>query len=352
MKTKTITFTIAFTALILCLGVFLFPLAVYASQSPQDGNRPTVTTTIAGDALRIEASGGFLGVEAIFVNGIRFNFRVDGVLRLDLVDFRYSDELSIHAVDFAGNRSNTLFIANPHYVGRTSQATHQQGIPVTSPNPFTPDGQASVLDNARSHDDKEFFTFTTPAGNVFFLVVDRQRGTDNVYFLNAVTEQDLIALAEQSGTQINVASTGGIPVATTPQTPDEQPDTDETEQPDTPTTDSGGGNGTMIFLLVAMAIAGGVGYYFKIVRPKQQGNDDYDDEDEDEDEDLGDELEFENELEADDEDEISRVRLLIEKPSIYILIHRQTQQKFIFPSVHSVCIYNRFFYESWPIFKL
>ena len=303
MKTKTI----AFTALMLCLGVFLFPLAAHASQNLQDGNRPTVTATIVGDALRIEASGGFLGVEAIFVNGIRFNFRVDGVLRLDLVDFRYSDEISIHAVDFAGNRSNTLFIANPQYIGRTSQATPPQGgIPVTSPNPFTPDGQASVLDNARSHDDKEFFTFTTPAGNVFFLVVDRQRGSDNVYFLNAVTEQDLIALAEQSGTEITVASTGGIPVATTPQTPDEQPDTDETEQSETPTADSGGGNGTMIFLLVAMAIAGGVGYYFKIVRPKQQGNSDYDDEDEDEDEDLGDELEFENELEADDEDENSR----------------------------------------------
>lgn len=32
--------------------------------------------------------------------------------------------------------------------------------------------------------------------NVFYLVIDKQRDTENVYFLNAVTESDLMALAE------------------------------------------------------------------------------------------------------------------------------------------------------------
>ena len=291
---------IAFTALMLCVGAFLFPQAAYASQNQQSGS-PTVTATVEGEALRIEASGGFLGVEAIFINSQRFNFRVDGVLSVDLMAFRDSDNIAVHAVDFAGNMSNTVNLANPHYIGRTAQATPPQGIPVTPSNPFTPAGQASVLDNATSHDDKEFFTFTTPAGNIFFLIVDRQRGTDNVYFLNAVTEQDLIALAAQSGTEINVVG-GGIPVSTIPQTPDEQPEPGEDERTAPPPADSGGNNGTLIFLLVAMAIAGGVGYYFKIVRPKQQGNDDYDDEDEDG-EDLGDELEFETETESDSDED-------------------------------------------------
>ena len=65
-------------------------------------------------------------------------------------------------------------------------------------NPFTPGGVATVVDNATSDDGKEFFTFQTPEGNVFFLVIDRSRGQDNVYFLNAVTEQDLLALAVSS----------------------------------------------------------------------------------------------------------------------------------------------------------
>ena len=291
MKTKYITFL----ALMLCMGAFLFPITAYASQS---GNPPTVTAAVEGEVLRIEASGGFLGVEAIFINDQRFNFRVDGVLRVDLLAFRDSETISIFAVDFAGNMSNIVGITNPHYIGiqTPTQPDPPQSIPITSSNPFTPAGQASVLDNATDGDGKEFFTFTTPAGNIFFLIVDRQRNSDNVYFLNAVTEQDLVALAAQAGTDLNVSVSGGIPVSTTPQTQnDEQPDITQEETPAPPPADSGGGNGTLIFLLVAVAVAGGVGYYFKIVRPKQQGgNSDYDDEDEDE-EDIGEEMEFENE---------------------------------------------------------
>ena len=300
---------IALLALMLCVGAFILPMTAYASQN---GNPPIVTATVQGEVLRIEASGGFLGVEAIFINDQRFNFRVDGVLSVDLLAFRDSEIISVYAVDFAGNRSNVVTVTNPHYVGLVSQqppsqANPPQGIPVTpsQSNPFTPAGQASVLDNATNDDEKEFFTFTTPAGNVFFLIVDRQRGTDNVYFLNAVTEQDLIALAEQSGNQMSGSGAGGIPVSTAPQTPDssEASDTSEPTTTNPPPTDSGGGNGTLIFLLVAVAIGGGVGYYFKIVRPKQQGgNGDYDDEDEDE-EDIGEEMEFEDEPSEADHDE-------------------------------------------------
>jgi len=288
------------------MGAFLFPQTAFASQND---NRPIVTAAVEGEILRIEATGGFLGVEAIFINEQRFNFRVDGVLSVDLLAFRDSANISIYAVDFAGNMSNVVGVTNPHYIGlvsqqQTPQPDPPQGIPVTpsQPNPFTPAGQASVLDNATNDDEKEFFTFTTPAGNVFFLIVDRQRGTDNVYFLNAVTEQDLIALAEQSGNQISGSGTGGIPVSTTPQTPEgEQPDNAEQEQSTPPPADSGGGNSTMIFLLVAVAIAGGVGYYLKIVRPKQQASGDYDDEDEDE-EDIGEEMQFEDDPEDADMD--------------------------------------------------
>jgi hypothetical protein len=275
------------------MGVFLFPTTAYASQG---STPPVVTAEIEGEVLRIDATGGFLGVEAIFINDERFNFRVDGVLSVDILPFRDSEVISVYAVDFDGKMSNVVRLTNPHYVGLPVS----QGIPVT-PSPFTPDGQASVLDNVTNQDDKEFFTFTTPEGNVFFLVVDRQRNSDNVYFLNAVTERDLLELAEKSGNDIS--SSGGIPVATTPQNPVEPPDSDETVTADPPPAEKNGGTGTMIFMLVAMAIAGGVGYYFKIVRPKQQGgNTDYDDEDEDE-EDIGEEMEFDDEPENDTSDE-------------------------------------------------
>lgn len=65
----------------------------------------------------------------------------------------------------------------------------------TEPNPFTPDGTGTVVDNATDQDGKEFFTITTAEEAVFYLVIDRQRETENVYFLNAVTVADLMALA-------------------------------------------------------------------------------------------------------------------------------------------------------------
>ena len=64
-------------------------------------------------------------------------------------------------------------------------------------NPFTPDGTGTVVDNATDQDGKEFYTITTPDENVFFLVIDNQKSADNVYFLNAVTEADLLPLAEK-----------------------------------------------------------------------------------------------------------------------------------------------------------
>lgn len=63
------------------------------------------------------------------------------------------------------------------------------------PQPFTPDGTGTVV-NATSEDGKEVFTITTADEAVFYLVIDRQRSAENVYFLNAVTVADLMALAE------------------------------------------------------------------------------------------------------------------------------------------------------------
>ena len=51
-------------------------------------------------------------------------------------------------------------------------------------NPFSTDGTGTVVDNATDEDGKEFYTITTPDENIFYLVIDKQKTTDNVYFLN------------------------------------------------------------------------------------------------------------------------------------------------------------------------
>ncbi len=128
----------------------------------------------------------------------------------------------------------------------------------TEPNPFTPDGTGTVVDNATDQDGKEFFTITTAEEAVFYLVIDRQRETENVYFLNAVTVADLMALAESSGE----------PAA--PEPPLEpEPEPTPTPEPE-PVPEKKGGAGPLLLALAVVAIGGGAGWYFKIYRPKLQ----------------------------------------------------------------------------------
>ena len=128
----------------------------------------------------------------------------------------------------------------------------------TEPNPFTPDGTGTVVDNATDQDGKEFFTITTAEEAVFYLVIHRQRETENVYFLNAVTVADLMALAESSGE----------PAAPEPP-PEPEPEPDPTPEPE-PVPEKKGGAEPLLLALAVVVIGGGAGWYFKIYRPKLQ----------------------------------------------------------------------------------
>lgn len=264
MKTKLLTMF----ATLLCMVVFLLPVSAYAAAGT---NPPTVKAWLDGNMLFIEATDGGAGVEAVFVDDNRINYRVDGGLALAVSDYGHEGEIiSIYAIDFAGNKSDTVTVKIPSNAAVTE--------PPAQSNPFTPDGQASVVDQATDGDSKVFYTFTTPEGNVFYLVIDHQRNSENVYFLNAVTENDLLALAESSGNGNN----GAIPTPA----PVPQPDPEPTPDPEPPAKESG--NGTMIFFVIAVIAIGGAGYYIKIVRPKQQAaamgddTDDFEDEDDEE----------------------------------------------------------------------
>lgn len=67
--------------------------------------------------------------------------------------------------------------------------------PIETSVPTPPGGTGTVVEQA-DEDGKEFYTIMTADENVFYLVIDRQRETENVYFLNVVTEADLLPLAE------------------------------------------------------------------------------------------------------------------------------------------------------------
>ena len=145
----------------------------------------------------------------------------------------------------------------------------------TTAKPFTPEGTGTVVDNATDGDGKEFFTITTPSENVFYLIIDRQRDGQNVYFLNAVTEKDLLALAEKDPE----------PEVTEPvmePEPETEPPTEPEPEPE-PEKTSGFPMGNILMVAAVLLAGGGAGYYFKVYRPKHEApdmdNEEYDYED-------------------------------------------------------------------------
>lgn len=268
---------VVLTAFMLGMGAFFMPMEAHAQA---DTTPPDISATLQGNTLHIEASDDISGVEAVFVGARCITW--DGEDAMDVAFRDYAGtgnrKVGVYAVDAAGNRSVTVEVENPFYEAAV----------------FTPDGQATVLDNATDGDGKEFYTFITPEENIFYLVIDRERESDNVYFLNAVTEEDLSALAEKDrkdGTgsesaisEIKVCTctdkceAGMVRVSCPVCVNDltacigrvaQQPEPEGTETGEAKT----GSSGTIVFVFLAVAAVAGAGYYLKIYKPKHDLDD-------------------------------------------------------------------------------
>lgn len=268
---------VVLAALVLGMGVFFMPMEARAQA---DTTPPDISAVLRGEMLHIEAGDDISGVQAVFIGAGCITWEGGDAMDVAFRDHAGTRDrtVGVYAVDAAGNRSVTVEIENPFYEAVV----------------FTPDGQATVLDNATDEDGKEFYTFITPGENVFYLVIDRERDSENVYFLNAVTEEDLLALAEK-GTGEGTGSESAIPeikvctcadkceagmvevscpvcindlaACTGKEVP--QPELDGTEAAET----KKGSSGTVVFLFIAMAAVAGAGYYLKIYKPRHDLDD-------------------------------------------------------------------------------
>jgi len=282
-------------ALLIVVGALLIPGKAYAytDLTPNDEALTIDNVKLSGDMLSFTV----IDKESGLIQEIELNI-------LDYYDL-YNEFITIEVQNHDGSKMRTFQIRNPYYVPGLQPPIDDEipdipelpeldDIPEEPdpPNPLTPDGTGTVLDNANGSEGKEFFTVETPDGNIFYLVVDRHRSAENVYLLNAVTEQDLLSLAENDE----------IPEPITPIVPIEpiepEPIAPIEPEPEEPPTNNGG-NGTMIFIIIAVIIVGVAGYYFKIVRPKQNA-DVYDDDEDDEEDEASDD---EEEVDIEDDDE-------------------------------------------------
>lgn len=127
----------------------------------------------------------------------------------------------------------------------------------------------------------QFIAATTRDGNVFYIIIDKLKATDNVYFLNQVDTYDLQALLTSN--EKNTESSGIIKIGS-----DKDKENSSDEKEETTNKKSGGLNSSLI-IVAGIAVLGTIG--FVVFKVKKGGgkkkaqqtpmlDDDFDDEDE------------------------------------------------------------------------
>lgn len=283
--------------LVLCISTFFMPSVGFAGGEPQ--------TTLSVDAVWLDG-------EMLQIDVTDTNTGEKQKLELRLKDYTEDSEyVSIQAVDLKGNQSNIVQIKNPYYKApekveeKTEMTSESQKDETKSAIPeevpFTVSGTGEVVDKVMEQDGKEFFTIKTANDNVFHLIIDRQRNSDNVYLLNAVTEQDLMALAEKGNG--NTSSVIPVPPIEPPKETESPKEAEPPKEIPNPPQKTSNNMGLIIMILLVVLIVGAVGYYFKIYKPKQNIADSVDDSS-GEYEDSDDDYEMESDDETDDKIDI------------------------------------------------
>ncbi|HEQ2366094.1 TPA: CD1107 family mobile element protein [Streptococcus pyogenes] len=161
---------------------------------------------------------------------------------------------------------------------------------------ITPSGDTEK-DKENPVDVRQFLTFQTKSGKTMHLIVDHSSNQDNVRLLTEVGEQDLLNMIEsEDKNTIKV----------------EEPKKEEVkkEEPKTVPVKEEKKSGIGSFIIVALVIGGviGAGYYFKVVKAKEDRMlEDFEEDDEDyisESEDESDNDESHEESLDDDDDEL------------------------------------------------
>lgn len=172
------------------------------------------------------------------------------------------------------------------YVDPDASATETEAdaaIPeaeATEANPFTPDGNASILDEADSDQNKYFYTIQTANDNTFYMIIDKDRATGNVYLLSMIDENDLMEFVTEEENESK--DDGAIPDEFTKPSVTEEPEPEtETSEEETepevtdPPVETSNGTVTLIALGV-LAVIFLIGYYIVKIRNRDDTEDEED----------------------------------------------------------------------------
>ena len=133
MRTKRISLLVA---LVFLIGAMTLPMTAFAAGG-KDTTPPTLTAVLDGETVKIVSSDDNSGVEAVYIDKTRVNSLVDGKASVSLKDYAGTDKkVSVYAVDYAGNRSDTVKFDNPYY--KEPAPTEKPAAPTQASQSSTP----------------------------------------------------------------------------------------------------------------------------------------------------------------------------------------------------------------------
>jgi hypothetical protein len=142
----------------------------------------------------------------------------------------------------------------------------------------TPQGAGTLLEDVSACEvNRQFITVQTRAGNVFYIIIDNDRSGQNVYFLNAVDDFDLLTFSEDFPDGVVEAYEQQKEEILNAQNNEDSSDTeDKPVRPSAP--DNSGdseeepANNLQLYILIGVGALFLFGLiYFKVIKPKKGG---------------------------------------------------------------------------------
>jgi hypothetical protein len=172
------------------------------------------------------------------------------------------------AITFIGSSVSAMELTTSESTEATTQQTETQETVIHEDAvSFTPDGNLTLIDDFIRTDesDKQFITVKTRDESVFYIVIDRSANQENVYFLNLVDDQDLIAILNNEGLTEEIET-----ITKLPDLQESEQDKPSPTKPDTTNPDSDPAAMQLIVILVFVAAIGGATFWLIRSKPFQK----------------------------------------------------------------------------------
>jgi len=195
-----------------------------------DAIPPKLSAYIKGEDLLITITDEISGPKLLNIDGKDYSDLDSESIGINLKNLENNAEyFTIYGMDNASNRTNTMRVYNPYYVGEDPKSNSDKTVdnPQSTAMTRPTDSSGEII----SHTDedgvdisnvtyrewigtkndnmgsKQFFTIKTKSDKVFYLVVDESYNEQTAYLLTEASENDLLNFVNYDGNTVELGQT-------------------------------------------------------------------------------------------------------------------------------------------------